>query len=139
MGFFTVFLHQKTPVPRRVMPAYYRKALTVSETVLACYYLAAFFFFPAVGGCWEWVPAALCLLTVLSRLCVNRMNIVRNYLAFSVLVLLWSGWGVYAFGWNVGIQHFMIVLILLLFFNICISPVRKLVSCLLLLSCRIGL
>ncbi len=139
MGFFSEFLHQKTPVPGRVMPAYYRKALAASEMVLACYFLAAFFFFPVINGPWEWIPAVLCLATVLCLFYIRRLNIVRNFLAFSAVVLFWSGWGVYAFGWNVGIQHFMVVLLLFLFFNICISPRLKIVSCMLLLGFRIGL
>ena len=139
MGFVSEFLHQKTPAPGRVMPAYYRKALAVSEMVLACYFLAAFFFFPIAGGPWEWVPVALSAGTALSFVCLRRKELVRSFIVFSVMVLLWSAWGVYTFGWNVGVQHFMVVLLLLLFFNIYIAPPLKIVSCLLLLGFRIGL
>ena len=125
MGYFSDFLHQKTPAPRRVMPAYYRKALIASEIALACYFLAAFFFFPAMGGYWEWVPAVLSLFTVLALFRIDRMNIVQNFLVFSLIVLVWCGWGVYSFGWSVGVQHFLMILLILLFFTICISPKLK--------------
>ena len=139
MGYFSDFLHQKTPAPRRVMPAYYRKALIASEIVLACYFLAAFFFFPAMGGYLEWVPAVLSLFTVLALFRIDRMNIVQNFLVFSLIVLVWCGWGVYSFGWSVGVQHFLMILLILLFFNICISPKLKILSCLAVLGYRIGL
>ena len=139
MGYFAEFLHQKTPASGRVMPAYYHKALTVSETILACYFLAAFFLFPAVGNSWEWAPAAFCGLTAIAMWRMRKMNIITNFLAFSIIVLLWCGWGVYTCGWSIGVQHFLIVLILLLFFNICISPKIKVLLGLLLLGYRIGL
>ncbi len=139
MCYFSEFLHQKTPAPGKVMPAYYRKALTVSETVLACYFLAVFILLPVIGGYWEWGPAVLCGLMLLALFLVRRMNIVRNFLAFGAVILLWAGWGVHTFGWSVGIQHFLVILLLLLFFNICISPKAKIISALLVLGYRIGL
>ncbi len=139
MGYFTEFLHQKTPSSRRVMPAYYRKALTVTEAILAGYFLAAFFLFPALGKRWEWVPACFCVLTAFAMWRVGKMNIVTNFIVFSTIVLLWCGWGVYTCGWSIGVQHFLIVLILLLFFNICISPKIKVLLGILLLGYRIAL
>ena len=139
MGYFSEFLHQKTPASRRVMPAYYRKALTVSEAILASYFLAAFFLFPALGKHWEWVPAGFCVLTALAMWRVGKMNIITNFIVFGTIVLLWCGWGVYTCGWSIGVQHFLIVLILLLFFNICISPKIKVLLGILLLGYRIAL
>lgn len=139
MGYFTEFLRQKTPASRRVMPAYYRKALTVTEAILAGYFLAAFFLFPALGKRWEWVPACFCVLTAFAMWRVGKMNIVTNFIVFSTIVLLWCGWGVYTCGWSIGVQHFLIVLILLLFFNICISPKIKVLLGILLLGYRIAL
>ena len=139
MGFFSDFLHQKTPAPGKVMPGYYRRALIVSEVVLAFYFLAAFFLLPVLGGYWEWVPAAFCAVTVFALFRISRMNIIQNFLVFSAIVLVWCGWRIYAFGWGVGVQHFLIVQLILLFFNICISPPLKIVSALLVLGYRIGL
>jgi len=139
MGYFSDFLHQKTPAPRKVMPGYYRRALVVSEIVLAGYFLTAFFLLPVIGGYWEWAPAAFCAVTVLALCSLKRLNIVQNFLAFGAIVLVWCGWGVFAFGWSVGIQHFLIILLILLFFNICISPPLKILSALAVLGYRIAL
>ena len=139
MSYFSDFLRQKTPAPEKVMPAYYRKALIVSEFVLACYFLAVFFLLPMIGHYWEWVPAVICVATAVCLLRISHMNIVQNFLCFSGIVVLWSGWGVYVFGWGIGIQHFLMLLLLFLFFNICISPPLKILSGLLVLGYRIGL
>ncbi len=139
MGFFSEFIRQKTPASRKVMPAYYRKALITNEAVLSCYFLAVFFFLPAAGGHWEWIPAVLSVLMFFALYRISRMNSVTNFCSFSSIIVLWCGWGVYSFGWNVGIQHFLIILLLLLFFNVCISPKTKLFSGLVFLGYRIGL
>ncbi len=139
MGYFSEFLHQKTPASGRIMPAYYHKALTVSEAILACYFLAAFFLFPALGKRWEWIPVSFFALTALAMWHVSKMNIISNFIVFSAIVLLWCGWGVYTCGWSIGVQHFLIVLILLLFFNICIPPKLKVLLGILLLGYRIAL
>ena len=139
MGFLQDFLHQETPAPRKVMPVYYRRALVVCEAVLACYFAAVFFLFPIMGSSWEWVPAVACILTLLCLFRISRLNIVQNFLVFSAIILVWCSWGVVVFGWGVGAQHFLILLVIFLFFNICISPRIKVLVCLLFLALRIGL
>ena len=139
MGFFLEFLRQKAPAPRKVMPVYYHKALISSESVLACYFLAVFFLFPLNGYPLEWVPAVLCVFTCVSLLVMRKLNIVQNFLFFSAIILVWCGWGIHHYGWSYGVQHFLIILILLLFFNICISPKIKVCLCLSVLAYRIGL
>ena len=37
MSYFSEFLRQETPAPKKVMPGYYRKALIVSEVVLTVF------------------------------------------------------------------------------------------------------
>ena len=139
MGYFSDFLRQKTPAPRKVMPAYYRKALIVSEVILAVYFLAVFLLLGFASGSWEWIPALAGAVAVLALLCVGRLNIIWNFVVFSAIILFWSGWGIYAFGWSVGVQHFLIILLIFLFFNICISPHLKILCTLLVLAFRVGL
>ena len=139
MSFFTDFMHQKVPEPGKVMPGYYRRALYASGLFLVCYFCAYFALIPIVSGRWEWVPGVLGVLALLYLRRIPHMNIIWNFLAVCGMVILWCGWGIYTFGWNYGLQHFLIVLLLLLFFNICISPWIKILSCLLLLGYRIFL
>ena len=139
MGYLSEFLHQETPAPRKVMPVYYRRALIVCEIVLACYFLITFFLFPATGSNLEWIPAVFSVLTFFSLSRISRLNIVQNFLTFCIIILFWCAWGVHTFGWNVGVQHFLILLILFLFFNICISPKLKILICLFFLAFRICL
>jgi len=139
MGYFSEFLSQETPAPKKVMPGYYRRALIVSEVVLTVYFLAVFFLPPILEGSWEWIPAVLCAATGLALLRIDKLNILQNFLFFSAIVLFWAGWGIHLFGWGSGVQHFLVIVLLLLFFNICISPPWKVLSCVLVLAYRIGL
>lgn len=139
MSYFSEFLRQETPAPKKVMPGYYRKALIVSEVVLTVYFLAVFFLLPLIDGRWEWVPAVLCAVTGLAARRIGKLNILQNFLVFSAIVLFWSGWGIHFFGWGSGVQHFLVIILLLLFFNICISPPWKVLASVLILAYRIGL
>ena len=133
MSYFSEFLRQETPAPKKVMPGYYRKALIVSEVVLTVYFLAVFFLLPLIDGRWEWVPAVLCAVTGLAARRIGKLNILQNFLVFSAIVLFWSGWGIHFFGWGSGVQHFLVIILLLLFFNICISPPWKVLASVLIL------
>lgn len=139
MRFFVDFLRQKVPAPGKVMPVYYRRALYASYFFLVCYFIFAFFFFPFVCQCWEWIPAVLCLISSFSLVRIHKMNILQNFGLFSLIILFWCAWGIYQFGWSYGVQHFLIILLLFLFFNICISPSIKIIICLLFLVFRMGL
>ena len=139
MQVFLEFLHQKVPAAGRVMPAYYRRALVASESILACYFLMSFFLFPLMSGHWEWVPALMCLVTVALVIRINKLNIIQNFLLFTAAVVIWCGWGIHHFGWGYGLQHFLVVLLLFLFFNVCIPPKMKILMCLAVLAYRMGL
>ena len=56
MRFFTDFLRQKVPRPGREIPAYYRRALVISDTILIIYFLVCFAFFPLFAGKWQRAP-----------------------------------------------------------------------------------
>ncbi len=133
------FLRQKVPAPGRVIPIYYRRALIGAEAVLSCYFAGVFVFLPLISGVFFWVPAIFFAVTLISALTIDKRNILWNYLVCSLIVICWSSWGVYEFGWSYGLQHFIMVLLLFLFFNICIPPKWKIVICILLLGFRMGL
>ena len=139
MKFLIDFWRQKAPSPGKEMPHYYRRALLAGETVLAGYFLLCFLFFPLAEQRWEWIPAVLCLASVFAIFRLRSLNIITNSIVLSVLVLFWSGWGVYRYGWSYGVQHFLVLLLLFLFFNICISPKLKVLLCAVLLAFRMGL
>lgn len=121
------------------MPVYYRRALFASELLLAFYFVCVFFCPPLMSGRWIWIPLHFAAATVFFAFTIQKLNIFWNYLLFSLVVVFWSGWGVYAYGWNYGLQHFLVALLLFLFFNICIRPGWKIMICLLTLAYRMGL
>ena len=139
MGVFGDFLRQKAPAPGRTMPVYYRRALVAVETVLACYFLGVFVFLPLATGRWAWPPVVFFVAALFSVVTLPKRNIVWNFVFFSLIVICWSTWGVYEYGWSYGVQHFLALLLLFLIFNICIGPKWKIAVCILLLGIRMGL
>ncbi len=139
MGFIADFLHQKTPSSKKAMPGYYRRALLVCESLLAAYYLLIFFLFPLMHTGWQWVPAVLAAIFVLLLTQTRKINPMISFLAVAALVLGWCAWGIHTVGWSYGVQHFLVILFLLLFFNIYIPPLVKLISCVLILGYRMAL
>ena len=133
------FLRQKVPAPGPVIPVYYRRALIAAGAVLSCYFAGVFVFLPLISGVFFWVPGLFFAAALFSVLTTDRRNILWNYLVCSLIIISWSCWGVYEFGWSFGLQHFIVVLLLFLFFNICIQPKWKMTICLLLLGLRMGL
>lgn len=139
MNFLTDFLHQKVPASQKEMPAYYRRALLFCESVLVSYFLGSFLLFPIMGGPVQWLPLPFLFFFTLVMMTAGKRNSVHNFALLSLADILWCFLGVRQYGWSVGMQHLLIILLLFLFFNICIPPRWKIVICLLILSSRIGM
>ncbi len=139
MKFFADFLRQKVPAPGRIMPAYYRRALVACGAVLACYFLGVCILSSVITGSIIWMPSLFSGLSLLFVVTLRRRNILWNFLAFTALLVLWCLWGIYRFGWSYGLQHFLIVLLLFLFFNVCVPPGWKIALSVVLLGYRVAL
>ena len=139
MNFLKEFLQQKVPKTSRDMPGYYRRAIIVSEVLLAVYFLLNVVLFICLQGRLE--PAALALLFVVLGILPNVENIGMrlNLAIFTAIVALWCGWYVAAYGWNYGAQHLLAPVMLLAFFNIYEAPLAKIGYFLFLLVYRMAL
>ncbi len=119
MSFLRDFFHQKVPKAGREIPAYYRRALATSETLLVVYFVLCFFAYPVINhGRWEWVPL---LFTAFSGFClwmVSHQGVRVNLILYGILCVGWVGWNVQHFGWSSGVQHFMTLMLVFVFFNI---------------------
>ncbi len=140
MNFFLDFLHQKAPRAGREIPATYRRALSVSATLMVVYFGVCFFLYPLINNHrWEWAPLVLAAGSVCS-LWLLKHGGARVNLALSFgLCAVWVTWNVAYFGWGSGTQHFLTLLLILTFFNIYASPAEKIVSFVLILVYRVGL
>ena len=139
MRFFLDFLHQSAPKAGKEIPAYYRRALAASEILLVIYFAVCFFFFPVFGNGWYWVPLAMTAGTALGVQALRKMGIRVNLILFSVLCVIWVGWNIRVLGWSTGTQHFLTLLLVLVFFNIYEKPLTKIFWFLALLVFRVML
>lgn len=139
MGFFIDFIKQITPKPGREMPAYYQHGLMVTETIALVYYLLCFFLFRWKIGEWVQMPIFMLAATLVSMAAVGRLNVRLCIGSFAAITLFWIGWYIYAFGWSFGVQHFLIPLLMLCFFNIYEMPWVKLLLLFAIVGYRIGL
>ena len=139
MNFLLDFLHQKVPKQGKEMPVYYKRALTVSEILLLGYVLICFFLYPLMGGNWEWAPAVMIVGSGAALWATREKNVRFNLFCFSVLCIFWVTWNVYQFGWSSGVQHFLTLLLVFVFFNIYDPPLLKILWFVAILVYRVAL
>ena len=136
MNVFLDFLRQKAPRPGKDMPAYFRRALTANEVILAAYLLVSFFAFGLRLHRWEWIVMAFYAGVVVCLATNCRINVRFSICAYTLIVVLWCGWYSHAVGWGCGAQHLLIPALVLIFFNIYDPPWIKIIGFVLLLTFR---
>ena len=127
MGFLLDFLRQKAPKSGRDMPAYYRKALTVSSVLLVVYFLASFVLSAATLGWWDFVALAAAAVTALVLAYCPRLGPRAAGLSISFVIEFWCLWAVHNFGWGASAQQFLVAPLILSFFNVTEKPPLKIV------------
>ncbi len=138
MRFFLEFLHQNVPSkPGNEMPAYFRRALTVSEVLLTVYFLFAFLFFPVFCGRVEWMPLAMAAAAGAGLAVIRRKGARVNLLILAVICFAWTAWNAFVPGWSTGAQQFLALLLVLVFFDVYEKPAAKIVCFALILGIRI--
>lgn len=136
MRYFLDFLHQKAPKSGKDMPAYYRDALFTSALLFVVYYLVCLLLLLWANQRFELMPLLLCVLTAFSLPYVKRSGPRVNLAVSTVITCVWCYWFVHYFGWGAGVQHFLIPLLMLMFFNIYESPAVKIIYTLCLIIFR---
>lgn len=119
------------------MPAYYRKALFISEVILAACFLASVILLLFTTGAWLWTPVGIMAATVLCLLNIDRMNARINLVCFAAIIGVWLTWFVYRFGWSGGSPNILVPILPLVLFNIYEPPVGKLIYSFALVAFRI--
>ncbi len=137
MRFFLDFLHQKVPRAGRDIPHYYRRALITSEALLAAYFLLCFFLYPLLAQRWEWAPLVFLAVEGVSYWMTMKHGVRANLFLYAATSIAWIWWNVYYFGWSSGVQHFLTLVIVLVFFNIYDRPLYKLLWFLFILAVRV--
>ncbi len=125
MGYMSEFLRQEVPKTGKTMPAYYRRALLVSEAVLACYFLISIVLILLTTGKLEWAPITVLIATGLCLAGINKMNPRINLACFTSIILIWLTWFVHIFGWSAGSPNILVPTLSLAYFNIYEPPLSK--------------
>ena len=73
------------------------------------------------------VPVLLVGSVILKMIYLDRMNMSQNLMVHSLVTILWCGWYLYTFGWNSGGQHFLLPLLMMIFFAVYVKPIWKIV------------
>lgn len=137
MNFLTEFLHQEAPKSGKTMPAYYRKALYISEAILAGFFLASIVLLELTSGKWEWLPIIILAATFVCMLSIDRISPTANLACYSALIIAWLTWFVYMFGWSAGSPNILVPILSMAFFNIYVSPRGKIAYCIGLIAFRV--
>lgn len=125
MGFLLDFLRQKAPKSGKDMPAYYKKALTVTAVLLIVYFLASFMLLGLAAGSWAWVPLAAAASMGLVLAGIRHAGPRLIGLIESLVIEVWCVWCVHSFGWGASAQQFLVVPLMLSFFNVSEEPGMK--------------
>ena len=78
-------------------------------------------------------PVLFLAIFVLSYRCGTFVS----YCILNVCTLFWTVMNVYYFGWNIGIQHFLVVLLVFLFFSKYRHEAAKIIYCVFLFALRL--
>lgn len=133
------FLRQKAPKPGNEMPQYYAKALQTTAVLLSVYFLGSFLLFGLTCGFWAVVPLIAAAIMGGILLTLKRMGPRTGGLLESLVLEGWCLWSVHYFGWGASTQQFLIVALMLAFFNVYEKPHLKIVFCATLMALRMVL
>lgn len=139
MQFLEDFLRKKVPRAGGDIPTYYRHALAASETLMAIYFLLSFVLIYWGAQTFLWLPLILMGVSLMSLWSIGHIPLRHSLGLFTIITCVWCGWYVYEFGWNSGGQHFLVPLIILLFFNIYDPPWLKILLFMLALFYRMAM
>lgn len=137
MRFFLEFLQQKVPKAGKDIPHYYRRALVTSGVLLIVYYLLCFFTYPLICGEWVWVPVLFLAVGSGSLWLAKHGGIRINLILFAAVSIAWIWWNVWYFGWSSGVQHFLTLTLVLVFFNVYDKALYKIIWFIAILAVRI--
>ena len=128
MNYFQDFLRQEVPSSEKKMPEYYRRALLISESILMLSLVLHAVLFFLYSRDQIWAPLVALAATAGALLAVSRMGARGNLRIYTLISVIWCGWGIYRFGWSLGYQHMLLSVLALLFFNVYEPPRMKILS-----------
>ncbi len=139
MNVFLDFFRQEVPKSGGETPFYYQQSVKLNDWMLAIYFFVSCFALSAATGAFCWPPAVFLAVLLLKYYFSPKLSVRLNLLLCALLISAWCSWYVLTFGWDLGGQHLLIVLIVLVFFCLYEPPLTKLSYFLLILALRLML
>ena len=130
------FLSQRVPKAGKDMPAYYKRALIVSEVLLAAYFALTFLLVGWTAKQWLAVPLIMLAAELGCLAMIGRVNARWCIYAHEAILIFFSGWHIHILGWACGGQHLLLPVLMFSFFNIYEKPWLKLLTFVALISVR---
>ena len=139
MQFVFDFLRQEVPKSGKNIPAYYRKALFITELLLSVYFLLGVVLVAWATGRVDWLPIVILVVTVLALLKAGKIKARLNLAGIAIVIGAWLAWYVRLFGWSAGSPNILVPILSLAFFNLYEPPRGKIAYFLGLVAFRIAL
>jgi len=139
MKLFLVFLRQQVPRGSGEIPDYYRQSIRINDQMLAVYFFLSFVLISWSAKSFSWPPIAFQALLLLKYFNQKKISVRLNLALFTILVFAWCTWYAFSFGWELGGQHLLTILIVLVFFCLYEPPLGKILYFLLIFAVRMFL
>lgn len=139
MKLFLDFLRQEVPKNSRKTFYYYRQSMRLTDQMLSIYFFISFVLISIATKHLFWPPVLFQAALLLKLFKSNHISARVNLLINAVIVCGWTVWYVIGFGWGIGGQHMLIVLVLLVFFCLYEPSLTKIAYLCLLLALRMWL
>jgi len=118
---------------------YYHQSMKLTDQLLAIYFFLAFAVISWATRQLLLFPLAVEAVLLFSIFFLEKMSSRLGLLLHTLVVVAWCAWFLFTFGWGVGGQHVLILLILMVFFCLYETPFTKILYFLLILSVRMFL
>ena len=139
MRLFSDFFRQTVPKNTRETLFYYRQSVQIADRMLAVYIMLTNLIVFWSAKQFFWLPLVILGVLLLKIFQVDKFTARFNLLLSTLIICAWSCWYVISFGWGIGGQHMLIVLVVLVFFCLYEPPFFKIVYFLVILTLRIFL
>ena len=139
MKLFSDFFRQIVPKNTKETLFYYRQSVILADRMLGVYFLLSILLVFWSSKQFFWIPLVIFGVLLFKVFQVNQLTARFNLLLISLIICAWTCWYVICFGWGIGGQHTLIVLVVLVFFCLYEPPAFKIVYFLLILTLRIFL
>ncbi|MCR5136240.1 MAG: GGDEF domain-containing protein [Oscillospiraceae bacterium] len=138
MNLLHEFLKQEVPKSRKEPLPYYLESMKLNDAILSLYFALISILLLTVSAHVFWVPLLALAAMLGKHWLMRKLWSIRLILLMHALILWsWCTWCIITFGWGCGVQHFLLLIILMSFFSVYEPPMFKLAYFLMTMAVRL--